>query len=330
MVTSLKTRMASIVRLFDFLMGYILRYTIAVFSIFFCILFLDNNSYAQEYRYDFAVDPPISHFVVKPDFNNFGTEFSIKNGKDPVYMQLRSTSQDVFNITIYRLDEQEKVPIDLKDNTFLLLPGSSTRFTAEISRSTTELAQKDYSIDLIASFKLIQIPKDIQKSVVLEPRIHKQVVLSVTKDGNMPLDPKIALFQNTNGPVSLSTNAPKIVTTVQNRGNYSFAVSGTLSIVGPSHYKEVITIPMTYVFANGQKNLSVVGALPDSPIIIPNANLKTGQYTATIDLVIPGTNTPRLYSSTSFWLISPNFVIASIVFCFIMIIIVFYVGLRHT
>ncbi len=285
---------------------------------------------AVDYQYGFSLDPPIHHFIVKPDFKNIGAEFTISNTQDPIYLQLQYVSQPEFNITIYDMDLDEIHAIDPKNNTFLLLPKGSKHFRVEISNFGNELKLKDYVIDIEALVKLVQIPKNVRQPVVIEPKIHKYIVLGVTKDGNMSLDPKIALFQNVNGLITLLNGPQNIVATVQNRGNYMLSLGGTVTIKGPNNFTQQNTIPPTYIFANSQKNLSVDGQEPRSLIALPYDKLSTGQYKASIDLSIPGSNTPHLYGQTSFWLISPFYVIASIIFCLIIITIIFILGIRRT
>ena len=285
---------------------------------------------AVDYQYDFSLDPPIHHFIVKPDFKNIGAEFTISNTQDPIYLQLQFVSQPEFNITIYDMDLDEIHAIDPKNNTFLLLPKGSKHFRVEISNIGNELKLKDYVIDIETLVKLVQIPKNVRQPVVIEPKIHKYIVLGVTKDGNMSLDPKIALFQNVNGLITLLNGPQNIVATVQNRGNYMLSLGGTVTIKGPNNFTQQNTIPPTYIFANSQKNLSVDGQEPRSLIALPYDKLSTGQYKASIDLSIPGSNTPHLYGQTSFWLISPFYVIASIIFCLIIITIIFILGIRRT
>jgi hypothetical protein len=285
---------------------------------------------AVDYRYGFSLDPPVNHFIVKPDFKNIGAEFTISNTQDPVYLQLKYNNLPEFNVTIYDMDPEEIQAINPKNNTFLLLPKSSKRFRVEISNISSELKLKDYIIDIEASVKLVQIPKNIRKPLVIEPKIHKYIVVGVTKDGNMSLDPKIAIFQNVNGPIALLDGPQNLVVTVQNRGNYMLSLGGTLIIKGPNNFILQNTIPSTYIFANSQKNLSVNGQDTPSLIALPLEKLSTGQYTASIDLTIPGSNTPHLYGQTSFWLISPLYVIASVIFCLIIITIIFILGIRRT
>jgi len=285
---------------------------------------------AVDYQYGFSLDPPVNHFIVKPDFKNIGAEFTISNTQDPVYLQLQFNDQPEFNITIYDMDPEEIQAISPKNNTFLLLPKSSKRFRVEISNISSELKLKDYIIDIEASVKLVQMPKNIKKPLVIEPKLHKYIVVGVTKDGNMSLDPKIALFQNVNGLITLLNGPQNLVVTVQNRGNYMLSLGGTLIIKGPNNYIQQNTIPPTYIFANSQKNLSVSGQDNPSLIALPLEKLSTGQYTASIDLTIPGSNTPHLYGQTSFWLISPFYVIASVIFCLIIISIIFILGIRRT
>jgi hypothetical protein len=327
---------------------------------------------AVDYQYGFSLDPPVHHFIVKPDFKNIGAEFTISNTQDPIYLQLQFVSQPEFNITIYDMDLDEIHAIDPKNNTFLLLPKTSKRFRVEISNISNDtsgrrasgslssraksrdpsipvtggrdddandkisaleengLKTKDYVIDIEALVKLVQIPKNVRQPVVIEPKIHKYIVLGVTKDGNMSLDPKIALFQNVNGLITLLNGPQNIVATVQNRGNYMLSLGGTVTIKGPNNFTQQNTIPPTYIFANSQKNLSVEGQDVRSLIALPYDKLSTGQYTASIDLSIPGSNTPHLFGQTSFWLISPFYVIASTIFCLIIITIIFILGIRRT
>ncbi len=285
---------------------------------------------AIEYPYSFSLDPPVSHFIVKPDFKSIGTNFTISNAKDPVYVQVQIVQQRDFALTLYDMDTESIHALDPQHSTFLLLPNSSKRFRVEISQTSSLIELKDYIIDVGVVFKLIQLPKNTQKPIVIEPKVHKYVVLSVTKDGSMSLDPKIALFQNVNGSVALLDSPQHLVATVQNRGNHMLSTHGTVTIHGPHNFKETYTISPTYILANSQKNLSVEGQNIGSFIPLPFKKLSTGQYTASIDLIIPGTNTPRLYGHTNFWLISPFYIIASTIFCLIIILILFILGIRHT
>lgn len=285
---------------------------------------------AVDYQYGLSLDPPFSHFVVKPDFKNIGTEFRVTNSKDPVYMQIHYDDQKEFLITVYDIDADVIRPIDPTHNTFLLLSKSSKRFRIEISNKNGKLEPRDYSIGLSAIFKLVQTPKNVQRPILLEPKIQKSIILGVTEDGDMSFDPKIALFQNVNGQFSVLNAPQNLILTMQNRGNHLFMTHGTITLIGPNRYEETYTIPPTYVFANSQKNLSIEGRGDNALIPLPLSKLHSGQYSASVDLTIPGTNMPHIYGQTAFWLVSPIYGIASIIFCFIIIIVIIFVGLRHT
>ncbi|MBP6993817.1 hypothetical protein KBB12_01070, partial [Candidatus Woesebacteria bacterium] len=143
--------------------------------------------------------------------------------------------------------------------------------------------------------------------------------------------PKIALFQNVNGAVSILGPPQSLIVTLQNRGNHMFSTSGTITVTGPNDFEQQFVVARTYVFANDQKSLSVEGQGDLRSLIpVPSSKLATGRYTASIDLSIPGTNTPHLFGSTVFWLISPIYIIASIVVCIIIILTVFILGVKHT
>jgi len=286
---------------------------------------------ATTYQYGFSINPPISRFIVKPTFTNVGTEFTISNTQDPVYVQIVPKTQPNFVVSVYHIDNDTIQVINPQNNTFLMQPKTSKRFRVEISNNTlSSLELKDHIIDIGVSFKLIQIPKSIQKPLALVPNLHKYVILSVTEDGDMDLDPKIALFQNVQGPVSLLNNTQNIVLTVQNRSNYMLSVEGTLYLVNPNKVEQEFAIPITYIFANSQKNLSIDGQGGTHIISLPVQGMGSGQYTATVRLKLPGTNTPELYGRTDFVLVSPFYVVAIVVICLIIIISIFLFTVRHT
>ncbi len=285
-------------------------------------------SYGLDYQYSVSLDLPVSRYFVRPDFDTVGTEFTVHNSGDPVYVELQLVEQHEFAITIYEVMDGQYQAIN-ESSVSLLLPNSSKQYRVEISRSDRGLTPKDYLVDLYVSLKPIQKPKNMSKPLIVEPKIHKYVVLSVTEDGTTNIDPKIALFQNLSGPVSLLSGSQQMLITLQNRGNHMFGTAGTLTIRGPAGFEETFTIPTTYIFANSQKNLSVEGQNNSTSVILTQQKLRTGQYTASVDLTILGTSTPRLFAQTTFWMLSPVIVIASVLFCLMIIIIIFFIGIRH-
>lgn len=301
----------------------------------FCIgglasIFFAHTTLAVDFSYGFSVEKPVEHFMVKPDFKGITTEFMVTNTRDPVYMQLKVEDSQNFLVTVYEIDSGQTRAISAENSTFLLLPDTSKLFKVEIANINppqTEL--RDRVVDISARFKIIQLPKNVKKSVVLEPVIHKYIILSITKDGNMNLDPKIALFQNVNGAVSILNGPQNLIATIQNRGDYMLSTSGIITVSGPYGYEEKFIISPTHIFAGGQKNLSVQGQNNQPLISLPSSKLSTGRYTASIDLTIPGTNTPHLFGNAVFWLISPTYIIASVLVCIIIILTVFILGVKH-
>jgi hypothetical protein len=313
-------------------MNKIFRYLIVIFAVFgLCHIYKGEVVYASIYQYGFSVDPPINRLIVKPSFTNIGTEFTVSNKKDPVYVQILPKADSNFLINIYSIDSDTIQVINPKNNTFLMQSKSSKRFRVEVlPNNSSSLELKDYTIDIGIALKIVQTPKNIQRPLILEPNIHKYVILSVTDDGDMDLDPKIALFQNVNGPVSLLNSPQNVVLTVQNRSNYMLSVEGTLNLVNPKRVEQEYNIPITYIFANSQKNLSIDAQGDDTLISLPIQGAGSGQYTASVRLKLPGTNTPELYGRTDFILVSPYYVVAIIAFCLIIIITIFFVTVRHT
>ncbi len=291
-------------------------------------LLLIPFTYALDYQYRVSLDSPVSRYFVKPDFDTVGTEFTLQNSGDPLYMRPQLVGQQEFATTVYEVDNGQYRAIN-KENVSLLLPNTSKQFRVEISRSNLTLTPKDYLVDLYIALKPVQIPKDIGKPLITEPKIHKYIVLSVTEDGTTPIDPKIALFQNLDGPITLIREYNQFLITLQNRGNYMFGINGTLTIKGPQDFEETFAIPTTFIFANSQKNLSLEGQSGNPSVLLSPNKLHTGQYTATVNLTILGTDTPHLYAQISYWMVSPIIVIASVLVCFIIIVIIFFIGIRH-
>lgn len=294
------------------------------------VWFLSNTeiSQASDYQYSITLDPPVSRYFVKPEFDTVGVEFSAYNPGDPLYLELQLVEQQDFAITVYAVDNGQYQAINRGDVS-LVLPKSSKKYRVEISRLSQKLVPKDYLIDLYVTMKPVQTPKDIDKPLIAEPKIHKYVVLSVTEDGLAIIDPKIAIFRNLRGPISLLAKHQQILITVQNRGTHMFGVTGTLTIRGPQGFEEILTVPATYIFANSQKNLSLEGQDGTSSITLTGRELHSGPYTASLDLTILGSDTPKLYAQTVFWMISPIIVVASVLFCLMIIIVIFFIGIHH-
>lgn len=285
-------------------------------------------SMAQEYRYHFAVDKPIRHYVVKPDFTSFQTNLDVANYGDPIYFQVKANIPNEFEAVIQDITVSSAgTPLS---QTYLLPRNDSRHFRIEIRRTANTLELKDYTFD----FELIQIlpqkPTYSQQSITLEPTIHSYIIVSSTPDGNIQVDPKIALFQNTRGAVTLANSPAEIILLVQNRGKYLFPIEGKIVLTKSNGQTQTFDIPQTYIFANSQKNLSVIGN-GDKPTLIiqPNTSIFE-KYSLRTELTVLGTNTPTLYGQTTFYVFNPIVVILTLVILILLVVYIFFIGLHHT
>lgn len=279
--------------------------------------------------YDFSLEPAISQFLVTQDFTNVTDEFSFKNGADPVYYSIDTTLPEPLRATIYAVHDGTYQALT-QGGVYLAMPESKQSFTIEIMPSpNTILGEKEYLVDVSMRIRPISRGIDIPKQIQINPILHRYILVGITKDAQIPVDPTIAVFSVQEGPIVMLNPSPHIVSTIQNRGVYTFAVKGTMKLLGPFGFERVYTIPPTYILAGSQKD--VLTPIDREPMVrIPQEQLSSGQYSAILDLSLIGNNTPRLYSRISFWMVSPWILSGVVLLCFIMIATIVIISHRHT
>lgn len=292
-----------------------------------CVLLWVKTTTAASYRYRLSIEKPVQHFIVKPDFTQVQTTVVISNLGDPMYVKISSSYPQDLKMSMAEMGS-DPANSELKQ-VYLLAPQETKRFQVVISRNISSLGLKDYVTDVEIHQVLPQKPKYSQKSIIIEPVIHSYIILSSTTDGNMPVDPKIALFQNTGGPVVLSNKPSDIVLLMQNRSNYMFPIKGKMTLSSPDGKTQDIVIPQTYIFANSQRHLTQNGSEKTLLSIQPK-DLAMGAYVARSELVIPGKNTPTLYGQTNFYVVNPIVVIFMLSILISVVAYMFYIGIHHT
>ena len=289
-------------------------------------------SAGNNYAYHLSVNPQVHRLIVKPTFQEIQSDFTITNLGDPIYMQINNNNDSqLFDITIQDLAKTANTTTTLNwDKTFLLGSLESKQVRISISNIARKLENRDYMIDISILASLPQKPSNSLNNITIEPMLHKYIILSISPDGNTELLPKIAIFQNKDNPILIANKPANIILTIQNIGNYAFPIGGSITLVGPNSVEKKYAISDTYIFANSQKNLRSTESGDDGVLLsIKPEELATGYYTTTVDLQIPGSETPHLYGRTSFWVISPTIIILIVTMLISVIAVLFYFALRR-
>lgn len=286
----------------------------------------------NKYAYHLSVNPQVHRYIVKPTFQEIQTNFTITNQGDPIYLRINSNNDSqLFDISIQDVAKPTNAKTNLYwDKTFLLDSLESRQVRISLSNIARKLENRDYVIDVSLTTSLPQKPSNSLHNITIEPILHKLIILSISPDGNTEIIPKIAIFQNIDNPVIISNKPANIVLTIQNIGNYAFPIGGQINVQGPNNTEKKYVISDTYVFANSQKNLRSTKSGVDGVLLsIKPEDLSTGYYTTTVDLQIPGSQTPHLYGRTSFWVVSPNIIGLMVVLIITVIGVLFYFALRR-
>lgn len=299
---------------------------VCICGLFLCI----SRVYATEYSYKINVTPLLQRFIAKPTFESIEAEFTVSNVGDPVYIEMKTSDNKAIRTSINQIAPTPLNDGYLKELSYLILPNETRRFRINMQKIGNEIQLKDYIIDLPIQVKAPHLMTNNKLPITIEPSIHAIFVLSISPDGKIPSNPKIALFRNASGYLILDSDEPNIVLTIQNRSEYMLPITGMLSITDPTGERERIPIIKTFIPANGQKNmLTDNGSIRDIAYTIDSHKLKGGRYYVSTELRIPGAENQSVFGNTTFYVIPRIYIVAFTALLLAMLSVILYIGSRN-
>ncbi len=300
---------------------------ILVFASTWCVLCRYADA-ADRDGYKVEVSPSVSQIITKTDFNVVQDRFTISNQGDPFYLKLTILQPKGLYANVYEIADGEYKAINTQ-SVSLMREQSRRDFLIEIVKEPgMSVAEKEHLVDVSIQLLPIAPPLDASLQVEAHAVLHKYVLIDVTKDGSTPMRPKIALFALSGGPMTVLTASPHLVAMVQNMGEYTITVTGSINISGPGDYRDSIELRPQYVFAHNQKD--VLSHWRESQgVLSSNIPLRTGVYTASLALDVVGSGTPKLYAQYSFFMVSPWVLMIFVILCLTVVVATTYIGLHH-
>jgi hypothetical protein len=152
-------------------------------------------------------------------------------------------------------------------------------------------------------------------------------VLSHTLDGALDMRPRISLFQNPQGHVVMNNADQAVDLIVQNTGKHMTYVTGIIKVIDPSGQSETVSVPRTAIFAQEVQKVSTNKGRGTAVLWFPQSRLKIGRYQAFAEFTVPGPDRIKLYSQTTFFVLSETlvaFVIALVLALFGCILYIYF------
>jgi len=272
------------------------------------------------------VSPRLQHYIVKPGASA-SAQLKIINLGDPAYLSF-GVKHDP-SVSVVTSSSPQSVSLG---DVILFERNMQLDFKLNIKQDENHLFENDSVVTFITSSKNIFATHRPGINIDLEPQIYSQIVLSHTQDGALDMRPRISIFQNPQGHVVVNSTDQTVDLMVQNTGKHMTYVSGTVKIIDPSGQTETVSVPRTAIFSQDVQKVSINRVHGNATLWFPQNRLKIGRYQAFAELTVPGPDRIKLYSQTTFFVLSETLVvfIVGLVLVLFGCILYIYFNYLHT
>jgi hypothetical protein len=283
---------------------------------------LTHNAFAAD-SIHVDVSPRLQHYIVKPGASA-SAQLKVINYGDPTYLSF--TIEHDPSISIVATSTPRSVKLG---EVALFEKNMQLDFHLNITQDENQLFEKDNTITFITSSKNIFATHRTGLNIDLEPQINSQIVLSSSLDGTLDMRPRIRVFQNPQGRVVMNSSDQTVDLLIQNTVKHMTYVSGTIKVIDPSGQTETTSVPRIAVFAQDVRKVTGSRGQGAAALWFPQNRLKIGRYQAFAELTIPGPDRIKLYSQTTFFVLSETLVIVVIGLVLVLFGCILYVYFNY-
>lgn len=297
-------------------MGIFLLHSIGFFS---------QNVFAVD-AVHIDVSPRLQHYIVKPGASA-SAQLKVINHGDPTYLSFAIKHDPSISVVSTTTPQSVKF-----GDVILFEKNMQLDFKLDIKQDENQLFENDAIVTFITSSKNIFATHRPGINIDLEPQIYSQIVLSHTLDGTLDMRPRISIFQNPQGHVVMNNSDQTVDLIVQNTGKHMTYVTGTIKVIDPSGQLETVSVPRTAIFAQSVQKISSNKGGTTAALWFPQNRLKIGRYQTFAEFTVPGPDRAKLYSQTTFFVLSETLVVFVIALVLAMFgcILYIYFSYLHT
>lgn len=275
-----------------------MRILLALFLVLFLVHFCFTSTSMAADGVSVQVAPKFTHILLNPT-SSYSHVVALQNTGDPTYFsfQTRTDPSILVSMSSKRTGFDERIPLLLDHNEVF-------EMQIRVRARSEDIDLKDYMVEFVTSPKNLLYKSAPGINVRLNPEIITKLLISITPDGATDMQPRIVLFRNPNGYLSLDSERQELSLIAQNTGTQGTYIQGVLRVEKPSGAKDIVTIPLTYLGAQSQQKIHTLSSSSESLYVVPAKGIESGMYHARVQLQVPGQHGPLLYASTSFYVLS--------------------------
>ncbi|MEI7653534.1 MAG: hypothetical protein WCJ70_04675 [bacterium] len=300
-----------------------IRLLFVIFALLFYSLFIFTGPLYAIDGISVEIEPKFTHILLKPS-TSYTHEITVKNAGDPTYFtfETRNDPSILVAMSSNRFGPDSRTPLLLEHDEEIVIK-------IRIRARDETIEKRDYLVEFVASPKDLLHKSSQGINVELKPEVITKLVVGITTDSYTDMQPRITLFRNPRGFISLDTDHQELSLIVHNTGIQGTYLQGVLRIERPSGAKDIVTIPLIFLAAQSQEKIHSAQGLPGSLYAIRSEGLESGIYRARVQLQMPGQHGSLLYASTSFYVLSERILTVGILIAILIFALVAFVVFRH-